>query len=272
MQFDNFSARYAADAPDILRRLSFTLRPGQKIGIVGESGGGKSSLALCLLRFPVKSSGTITIDGKDIEEVNLEDLRQRVTLIPQDPVLFSGTLRSNLDPFNEHDDESIWSTIHDNGFVREPANEGDEDGEGRRSMSESSGSKWSLESHVASGGSNLSQGQRQTLSLARAMLRRSKVVILDEATASVDAEMDKMVQSVVRREFSDSTVITIAHRLESIMDYDRVLVMQRGQLAEDGAPFELLKTGEHFKRMVKATGHFDRMLKTAEDAHNSRMR
>lgn len=232
--FDNFQLRYREGLPLVLRKITFIIKPAEKIGIVGRTGAGKSSLALALFRILERSGGKIVIDGVDIATIGLRDLRARLTIIPQEPVLFSGTLRLNLDPFNEHVDEELWRVLevsHLKRFV----------------MSLSGG----LQHVTAEGGENLSVGQRQLLCLARALLRKSKILVLDEATAAVDLETDELIQLTIRREFADSTVFTIAHRLNTIMDYDRVMVLEDGSIAEFDAPSRLLEQRGHFYNMTR---------------------
>ncbi|GAA5941205.1 uncharacterized protein JCM15063_006399 [Sporobolomyces koalae] len=251
IEFDGFSARYAENSNDVLHELSFRVEPGEKIGIVGESGCGKSSLSLALMRFIIPSNGTITVDGRRLSDTNLSDLRSRLTLVPQDPVLFQGTLRSNLDPENEEDDATLRSALQRSGFLKDHDNVG-------------------LDSAVSSGGSNLSQGQRQLVGLARALVRRSKVIILDEATASLDNESDQLVQRAIREEFEGCTLLTVAHRIETIVDYSRVLVLRAGRVAEFDTPHALLDTqNSEFRRMCEQTGSFDELYDKAKAAHGS---
>lgn len=192
----DLSLRYAPDQQDVLKNVSFNCKGGTKIGIVGRTGAGKSTLSLAFFRI-LPLNGIIKIDGLDISLLPLHELRNRITLIPQDPVLFSGTLRSNLDPFSEHDDASLWSALNRVEFQASLQN-----------VSESS-----LDAPVSENGNNYSQGQRQLLCMARALLRQNKVVILDEATASIDNATDSKIQEVLRDAFKHSTVLTIAHRL-----------------------------------------------------------
>ncbi|GAA5868025.1 hypothetical protein JCM8547_000783 [Rhodosporidiobolus lusitaniae] len=267
IEFENFSARYAEDGEDVLHDLSLSIKPGEKVGIVGPSGCGKSSLSLALLRFILTSSGSITVDGRSLAKTNLSAIRSRFTLVPQSPDLFSGTLRSNLDPNDEHDDATLWNAVKRSGFIRAGSSsdgEGGGKGEGRIT----------LDSPVASGGTNFSQGQRQLIGLARALVRNSKIIILDEATASLDDESDKTVQRVIREEFEGSTNLTVAHRLESVIDFDRILVLRAGRVVEFDTPCALLdkKEGDEavFKEMVEATGNCDELYRKAKEAEEGR--
>lgn len=186
MRIRDLSVRYSDDGPDVLHKVSFNIKPRERVGIVGKTGAGKSSLALSILRFTTVSEGNITIDGRNIEHVNLNALRQRITIIPQDPVLFSGTIRSNLDPLGEIDDSELQLALDGSGLAS--THDGIDSGIGSEgsgtatpvSSEDLLGSKITLDTQVTSGGENLSQGQRQLLAFARALVRRSKLVILDE--------------------------------------------------------------------------------------------
>ncbi|CAK9830188.1 Multidrug resistance-associated protein 1 [Anthophora retusa] len=224
VEFKDYKVRYREGLDLVLRGLSFSVEGGEKVGIVGRTGAGKSSLTLALFRIIEATDGKIFIDDVDISILGLHDLRSRLTIIPQDPVLFSGSLRMNLDPFNCYTDDEIWKTLehaHLKTFVKNLPS--------------------GLLHEISEGGDNLSIGQRQLICLARALLRKTKVLILDEATASVDLETDDLIQTTIRREFKDCTVLTIAHRLNTILDSDRVIVLDNGLIIEYDSPETLLR-------------------------------
>ncbi|CAH3177882.1 unnamed protein product [Porites lobata] len=234
---ENVDVRYRENLPLVLKGINCAIATREKIGIVGRTGAGKSSLTLALFRILERAGGRIIIDDIDIAKIGLHHLRSRLTIIPQDPVLFSGTFRLNLDPFNNYSDEELWNvvevtqlktfiTAHDKG----------------------------LHLPILEGGENMSIGQRQLVCLARALLRRSKILVLDEATAAVDLETDELIQQTIRREFADRTVLTIAHRLNTIMDYDRVMVLKEGSVAEFDSPSKLLSRKGLFYLMAKDAG------------------
>ncbi|XP_017012712.2 multidrug resistance-associated protein 1 isoform X6 [Drosophila takahashii] len=223
VEFQNFQVRYREGLDLVLRGVSFDIRGGEKVGIVGRTGAGKSSLTLALFRIIEAAGGRISIDGVDIATMGLHMLRSRLTIIPQDPVLFSGSLRINLDPFEIKTDDEIWKALelsHLKSFVKSLAA--------------------GLNHEIAEGGENLSVGQRQLVCLARALLRKTKVLVLDEATAAVDLETDDLIQKTIRTEFKECTVLTIAHRLNTILDSDKVIVLDKGQITEFASPTELL--------------------------------
>ncbi|KAM6898542.1 ATP-binding cassette sub-family C member 3 [Lycodopsis pacificus] len=237
VEFHDYSVRYREGLDLVLKNLTLSVKGGEKIGIVGRTGAGKSSMTLCLFRLLEAASGEITIDGVKISELGLHDLRSRLTIIPQEPVLFSGTLKMNLDPFEKYSDEDVWRALkqsHLHKFVsNQPAK---------------------LDLECSEGGENLSVGQRQLVCLARALLRKTRILILDEATAAVDLETDDLIQSTIRTQFDDCTVFTIAHRLNTIMDYTRVLVLDKGQIAEFDTPANLLSQRGIFYGMAKDAG------------------
>lgn len=215
----------------------FAATSTHKVGIVGRTGAGKSSLTLGLFRIIEAAEGQIFIDGVDITQLGLHELRSRITIIPQDPVLFSGSLRMNLDPFDSYSDEEVWRALeysHLKSFVSSLPNK--------------------LSHECSEGGENLSVGQRQLLCLARALLRKTKILVLDEATAAVDMETDNLIQSTIRSQFEDCTVLTIAHRLNTIMDYTRVLVLDKGEMAEFDSPSNLIAQRGAFYKMAKDAG------------------
>uniref|UniRef100_A0A3P8P779 ABC-type glutathione-S-conjugate transporter n=1 Tax=Astatotilapia calliptera TaxID=8154 RepID=A0A3P8P779_ASTCA len=237
VHFENYKVRYRPELDLVLHGITCDINSTEKIGIVGRTGAGKSSLTNCLFRIIEAAEGRILIDDVDIATIGLHDLRHRLTIIPQDPVLFSGSLRMNLDPFDKFSDEEIWRVLelsHLKSYV--------------------SGLQEGLQHKVAEGGENLSVGQRQLLCLARALLRKSRILILDEATAAVDLETDNLIQNTIRKEFSDCTVLTIAHRLHSIMDSSRVMVLDAGKVVEFDSPSNLLEKEGHFYAMARDAG------------------
>ncbi|XP_063818327.1 ATP-binding cassette sub-family C member 2 [Pseudophryne corroboree] len=240
VQFLDYKVRYRPELDLVLHGISCTVESTEKVGIVGRTGAGKSSLTNCIFRIIESAGGKILIDGVDISTIGLHELRKKLTIIPQDPVLFSGTLRMNLDPFNEYNDEEVWKALelsHLKPYIEELQER--------------------LFYEVSEGGENLSVGQRQLLCLARALLRKSKILILDEATAAVDLETDHLIQKTIRSEFADCTVLTIAHRLHTIMDSNKVMVLDAGRIVEYGDPEHLLASQGHFASMAKDAGITD---------------
>lgn len=236
IEFIGVSMRYSLDENIILRDISFEIKPREKIGVVGRTGAGKSSLIAVLFRL-YHFEGFIEIDGQDTKQLDLDELRRSMSIIPQDPILFTGSLRHNLDPLGEYNDRDLWRAL--------------ESVQLNRHVSEN---PKGLEMDVNATGSNFSVGQRQLVCLARAILRRNKILILDEATANVDPATDNMIQQTIKHEFSECTVITIAHRLITILGSDRVMVMESGRLVEFGKPRELLESLGLFATMVDNTG------------------
>lgn len=235
--FNNYEVRYRPELDLVLKGITCHIKSTEKVGVVGRTGAGKSSLTNCLFRILESAGGQIIIDGVDIASIGLHDLRGKLTIIPQDPILFSGSLRMNLDPFNKYSDEEVWKALelaHLKSFVE--------------------GLQLGLYHEVAEGGDNLSIGQRQLLCLGRALLLKSKILILDEATAAVDLGTDDLIQTTIRSEFSSCTVITIAHRLHTIMDSDKIMVLDSGKIVEYGSPEELLSKTGPFYCMAKEAG------------------
>lgn len=244
---------YDPDLPPVLRGLSFKVTKNQRVGVVGRTGAGKSSLTLALFRFLEAREGSIRIDGIDISKIGLHDLRSRLAIIPQDPVLFSGTVRSNLDPFDDHTEADLYDAMERVQLIRSSIN-----GSGTAipaTLSETNINIFkSLSSRISEGGLNLSQGQRQLLCLARAIVSRPKIMILDEATSAVDMATDLLIQRSIREEFKDSTLIVIAHRLSTIADFDKILVMSDGKAVEFDTPRNLLEERGMFWGMVGQSG------------------
>lgn len=248
---NNLRMRYRSETPLVLKGLTVSIGAGERVGVVGRTGSGKSSLFLTLLRLVEPSlddndinsyTAPISIDGVDTLRVGLKEIRSRVGIIPQNPVLFSGTIRSNLDPFNEYNDEDIWRALDRCGL--------------RESVETMPGM---LTGAVAEYGENLSAGMCQMLVLGRALLRQCKILLLDEATSSVDYETDREIQRTIREEFPGCVVLTIAHRINTIMDSDKILVMKDGLAEEFDAPQELLKDEtslfSEIVRQSQAGGH-----------------
>uniref|UniRef100_A0A8C7QZJ1 Multidrug resistance-associated protein 4 n=1 Tax=Oncorhynchus mykiss TaxID=8022 RepID=A0A8C7QZJ1_ONCMY len=224
--FDWVNFSYSSDGPVVLKDIKAMFRPKEKVGIVGRTGAGKSSLASALFRL-AEPEGRIYIDGVLTSEIGLHDLRQKMSIIPQDPVLFTGTMRKNLDPFHQHTDEDLWNALQEvqlKSVVEELPNK--------------------METVLAESGSNFSVGQRQLVCLARAILRKNRILIIDEATANVDPRTDELIQKTIRDKFRECTVLTIAHRLNTIIDSDRILVLGAGMIQEFDEPYVLLQNQE----------------------------
>ncbi|KAI8348976.1 P-loop containing nucleoside triphosphate hydrolase protein [Mortierella sp. GBAus27b] len=265
---DHLTMKYAPDTPAVIKDVSFTINAGEKVGIVGRTGSGKSTMAISLFRFMDPVSGTITIDGINIYKIGLQDLRSNLTIIPQDPVLFKGTLRSNLDPFGEREDRELWEALRRSHLIPDTRpNSTTPRGAGGSVESETvDPTKITLDTPVKENGSNFSQGQRQLIALARALVRQSKIIVMDEATASVDFETDLKIQGTIRQEMASSTIITIAHRIRTIADFDRVLVMNAGEVVEFDKPLTLMKKEDSlFRSMCERSSDFDALLAIAEE-------
>ncbi|KAI9813022.1 MAG: hypothetical protein M1832_006413 [Thelocarpon impressellum] len=266
VQFINYTTRYRSDLEPVLRSVSFHIRPLEKVGIVGRTGAGKSSLALALFRGLEAEEGKILVDDVDIGLIGLQDLRESVTIVPQDPTLFTGTIRSNLDPFGIFTDEEIFAALRRVHLI----------GPGESlsapvtpsTPTSGAGNKnvfLSLASAVTESGNNLSQGQKQLLCLARALLRSPKIIMMDEATASIDYSTDGKIQTTIRE--LDSTIVTIAHRLQTIIDYDKVLVLDKGAVVEYAHPWTLLeKEGGVFRGMCEMSGEMEALRDGARKA------
>ncbi|KAG9508804.1 Multidrug resistance-associated protein 4, partial [Fragariocoptes setiger] len=238
IEFERVSLRYFENEEPVLKNLTFTIEAGEKIGIVGRTGAGKSSIIAVLFRL-TEPEGNVRIDGIDTQTLGLKDVRKNISIIPQSPELFSGPVRRNLDPFNDcSSDKELWDALQQVQL--------------KSVIMELPGG---LDSELNEGGSNFSVGQRQLICLARAILRRNKILILDEATANVDPETDKYIQKTIRTSFHDNTVLTIAHRLNTIMDSDRVLVLDAGEVKEFDEPHILANIkGGWFASMIDSSG------------------
>ncbi|KAM9261649.1 ATP-binding cassette sub-family C member 6 [Cariama cristata] len=237
IEFRNYSLRYRPNLELALKHVNLTIHGQEKIGITGRTGAGKSTLAVGLLRLVEAAEGAILIDGLDIAQLGLHDLRTKITVIPQDPVLFSGSLRMNLDPLNQYTDADIWTALELTQLKNFVADLPDQ-----------------LEYKCTDQGENLSTGQKQLVCLARALLQKAKILILDEATAAVDLETDLQIQSTLRTQFKDSTVLTIAHRINTIMDCDRILVLENGRIAEFDTLEHLIAQKGLFYRLMEESG------------------
>jgi ABC-type multidrug transport system fused ATPase/permease subunit len=296
VEFVNYSTRYRKDFDFVLRDISFKILPGEKVGVVGRTGAGKSSLALALFRALEAEEGQILVDDLDIGKIGLQDLRENIVMVPQDPTLFTGTIRSNLDPFGLFTDEEIYTALRKVQLIgpatgADSPRVADEDSPSRADSVSSASSPTrivenknifrNLLSPVSESGSNLSQGQRQLLCLARALLKAPKVLLMDEATASIDYATDAKIQGTLRE--IRNTTLTIAHRLQTIIDYDKVLVLDRGRVVEWGEPAALLeKDGKDaegnvviedmgvFRGMCEMSGDLEILLKEAKKAREAR--
>ncbi|KAH9173294.1 putative ATP-binding cassette transporter protein YOR1 [Lactarius sanguifluus] len=250
--------RYRPELPLVLKGLSMSVEGREKIGIVGRTGAGKSSIMVALFRIVELESGSISIDGVDLSNLGLNDVRNAISIIPQDSPLFSGTLRSNLDPFGQHDDIRLWDALRRSYLVEDTKRicpvmsntegEGEQLGTGSTTPN---APRFTLDNPIEEEGSNLSAGQRSLVSLARALVKDSKILILDEATASVDCETDRKIQETIANEFRDRTILCIAHRLRTIISYDRICVLDNGKIAEFDVPEVLYAQGGIFRGMCE---------------------
>lgn len=284
VEFKGYATRYRPDLDAVLKEVSFSVKAGEKVGIVGRTGAGKSSLALALFRGLEAEKGQILIDGVDIGSIGLRDLRESITIVPQDPTLFTGTIRSNLDPFGLFSDEEIFTALRRVHLIGSgtsgtttPATSStataiEANGVNGSAISAADNKNifHNLDSLVSESGSNLSQGQRQLLCLARALLKKPRVLMMDEATASIDYATDAKIQETLR-ELRDSTIITIAHRLQTIIDYDKVLVLDHGRVIEFDHPWTLINREDGlFRSMCDNSGNMEVLLDGAKRAWSSK--
>ncbi|CAG2164129.1 unnamed protein product [Oppiella nova] len=251
IMFKNVNLIYQTSNTPVLKNMSFTIKPREKVGIVGRTGAGKSSLISALFRM-TEPTGVVEVDGVDTKSIGLNELRQRISIIPQEPVVFTGPIRRNLDPFAEFTDSQIWDALDETQL--------------RHTVNELPGL---LDGELREGGGNLSVGQRQLVCLARAILRDNKILVLDEATANVDVHTDELIQQTIRHKFANCTVLTIAHRLNTIIDCDRVLVLDAGEIKEFDAPYVLLQRKAYFYDMCRKTGRemCNHLIQMAKEAH-----
>lgn len=222
IKFDEICLQYTSSGHPVLKNITVEINPSEKIGIIGRTGSGKSSLISTLFRL-YDFSGTMIIDGVDTKKIALQDLRANLTIIPQNPILFSGSLRRNLDPFDESTDDQIWKVLEEvklTSFISNLPSQ--------------------LDAYVRESGNNFSNGERQLLCLARAILRNSKILVLDEVTSNIDLETDQLIQKTIRSKFKSSTLLTIAHRLYTVIDSDKILVLSDGKIVEFDHPYHLL--------------------------------
>ncbi|KAJ6516148.1 hypothetical protein C8R45DRAFT_1049577 [Mycena sanguinolenta] len=286
---EDLEVKYAPHLPSVLHRISFTLKARERIGVLGRTGSGKSTLAMSLLRFVEPTTGRIVVDGIDISTIGLHDLRTRLTFIPQDAVLFGdSTIRDNLDPFDEYEDSELESALYRVHLLNQgahqsqrtsargsPVAELEADTEAASVSRTSSVTDLnprpviSLDTMVSAEGANFSHGQRQLIAMARALLRQSSIIILDEATSSIDFETDQKIQKTIREEFKNSLLVTIAHRINTVIDYDRLLILDQGKIAQFDTPHNLIQTEGIFRDMCNKTGTFSELeaaaLKAAGD-------
>ena len=241
--FNEVQMRYRANLPLVLQGLTIKVAAGERVGIVGRTGAGKSSIMSTLFRLVELSGGSISIDGINIATVGLKDLRTRLAIIPQDPTLFRGTIRSNLDPFNEHSDLELWSALRQADLIDD-----------RAKMDDKVQGRIHLDGIVEEEGLNFSLGQRQLMALARALVRGAQIIVCDEATSSVDMETDQKIQRTIATAFKGKTLLCIAHRLKTIINYDRICVMDQGTIAELDTPLALWQEGGIFRSMCDRSG------------------
>jgi ABC-type multidrug transport system fused ATPase/permease subunit len=270
LEIHDLSLRYAPNLPKVINNVSFVVEPCNKVGIVGRTGAGKSTIITALFRFLDPETGYIKIDDVDITSIGLKTLRQAITIIPQDPTLFTGSIKSNLDPFGVYSDEQIFEALRRVNLIT--GEEIIQSAQGLLAAAEPSTENvnkfLNLQNEITEGGGNLSQGQRQLVCLARSLLKAPKIMLLDEATASIDYESDARIQQTIRQEFSGSTILTIAHRLRSIIDYDKILVMDAGEVIEFDHPYSLISnTSSSFHSMCKDSGELEVLIQLSKESY-----
>lgn len=268
LQFKDLKVRYRENLPLVLNGLTFDVKHCQKVGIVGRTGSGKSTIILALTRILEKANGAIIWDRIDISKLGLHELRKNIVVIPQDPVLLAGTLEFNVDPWNEYGKDKVVSSLLKTGFfetmIQDSSEESQPENEQLLSNPQGSEGKYDkqLQFEIQDGGSNLSVGQRQLICIARAMIQKPLLLLMDEATANIDTKTDGMIQKLIHTEFEHSTVLTIAHRLDTIIDYDKLVVLDQGKVIEEGVPGNLLMQPakeSQFRQIVEENGQSYRM-------------
>ena len=232
INFNNYSVKYRPNTPLVLKNLTFEILPKEKIGVVGRTGSGKSTLCLCIFRLLEASNGSISIDDIDISDIGLEILRKDLTIIPQEPTIIEGTLRENVDPSNYYSDEQIIDVLKDVGLEEFMEDK-------------------SLNYMIESNGNNISIGEKQLICIARALIKKSKIILMDEATANIDYKTETFLQNSINKSMKDCTVITIAHRIKTIINYDKILVLSNGEIVEYDTPKNLLAKKGLFYRLYK---------------------
>ncbi|XP_043560561.1 multidrug resistance-associated protein 5-like isoform X4 [Chiloscyllium plagiosum] len=236
IQFEEVEMCYRDTLPVVLKKVTFTIKPREKIGIVGRTGSGKSSLGVTLFRLVEICNGSITIDGVKIRDIGLDDLRKKLSIIPQEPVLFVGTVRTNLDPYNQYTDLQIWDAL-ERVHMKESIMQLNE----------------KLNFEITENGENFSVGEKQLLCVARALLQHSKILLLDEATAAIDTDTDMLIHKTIQEAFSDCTMLIVAHRLHTVLNCDRIMVLDQGEIAEFDSPSVLLSNdNSRFHAMLSA--------------------
>jgi ABC-type multidrug transport system fused ATPase/permease subunit len=235
--FEDLSVKYRPNTEIVLKNLNFSILPGEKIGICGRTGSGKSTICLSIFRLIEPYTGTIFIDDIDIQKVGLSLLRQNLTYIPQDPILMEGSLKFNIDPFNLYENEKIIEILKRVGF---DYNERDDE---------------ILDRHIEVNGNNLSIGEKQLICIVRAILKKTKILIMDEATANIDVKTEEKIQEILDNTFNDCTILTIAHRIKTILNYDKILVLEKGKILEFDSPKNLLenKDSNFYKLFEKSS-------------------
>ena len=262
LDFNDIKVRYREGLPLVIDGLDLGIKPGEKVGIVGRTGSGKSTLLLTLVRILEVSEGSIEIDGVDISTIGLHELRRKLVIIPQDPYLFEGTLRENLDPFAEYSNAEIVNVLKmvnltENLNIESTQMTQDLGGGSMKPATSSlNGNQINtlLNMKISSKGGNLSLGQRQLICIGRALIQKPKILLIDEATASIDQKTDALIQKILKDNLAGVTVLAIAHRLETIIEYDRVVVLGKGKMIEQGAPIDLMEKREEFYSMVAEGG------------------